>query len=296
MRLFSALLPPEAVLRRVAEITDELRGLPEAEGLRWTEPTGWHITLAFHGECPDGMLPELGERLGRAAGRSAPFHLRLGPGGRFGDRVLWLGVADADAPPRTPTDTRPGAGIRSPIPGEGGPPPSPVSPGGPPAGAGAGPLTDVIGAARDGTGRDVEGGVSEGGDSDDAASARRTVRGGRAARGSRGEAVGRDRAVVRLAEACRAAGTRAGASHRETTPFRPHLTLARSRGGAGRATAVLAAALEDVVGEAWPVDRLVVIRSELPSGGVPGAGPRYTPLLARELGTGRSVEVPGAGH
>ncbi|MBB0247026.1 RNA 2',3'-cyclic phosphodiesterase [Streptomyces alkaliphilus] len=240
MRLFSALLPPEAVLRRVAEITRELRDLPEAGRVRWTDPAGWHITLAFHGECPDGILPDLGERLGRAARRSAPFHLRLTSGGRFGDRALWLGVADA----RPRLDPLPPAG-------DGGKEVVSSEPGGPPlAGAGRPP---------------------------------------------REAATGRDRPVVRLAEACRAAGARAGAPHRETVPFRPHLTLARSRGGAGRAMAVLAGVPGDVIGEAWLVDRLVLIRSELPSGAAPGAGPRYTPLLARELGTGRAVEATNAG-
>ncbi|MQS08510.1 2'-5' RNA ligase family protein [Streptomyces alkaliphilus] len=256
MRLFSALLPPEAVLRRVAEITRELRDLPEAGRVRWTDPAGWHITLAFHGECPDKILPDLGERLGRAARRSAPFHLRLTSGGRFGDRALWLGVADA----RPRLDPLPPAGdgrkeVVSPglpnTPASGSPEETTSEPGGPPlAGAGRPP---------------------------------------------REAATGRDRPVVRLAEACRAAGARAGAPHRETVPFRPHLTLARSRGGAGRAMAVLAGVPGDVIGEAWLVDRLVLIRSELPSGAAPGAGPRYTPLLARELGTGRAVEATIAG-
>ncbi|GAB3112143.1 hypothetical protein GCM10027160_13840 [Streptomyces calidiresistens] len=266
MRLFSALLPPETVLRRVSEVTRELRDLPEAEGLRWTDPAGWHITLAFHGECPEDILPELGERLGRAARRSSPFHLRLAGGGCFGDRVLWLGVVDAD--------------------------PQPV--GGTPAAAGVGDdRAEGNGPAADAKGKAGARGRAPGSPTEDASAAQGASEPG-SGRPRPGGATGRDRPAVRLAEACRAAGARAGAPHRETAPFRPHLTLARSRGGAGRGMAVLAGIPGNPIGEVWRVDRLVLIRSELPSGAVPGSGPRYTPLLARELGTGRAVEAADA--
>ncbi|MFF9406459.1 RNA 2',3'-cyclic phosphodiesterase [Streptomyces anandii] len=93
MRLFAAVLPPEDVVLEVERVVGELRGLPGAEGLRWTGPAGWHFTLAFYGEVDDGVVPELEERLGRAAGRTPAFGLALRGGGQFGrGKALWAGA------------------------------------------------------------------------------------------------------------------------------------------------------------------------------------------------------------
>ncbi|WP_172387995.1 RNA 2',3'-cyclic phosphodiesterase [Streptomyces sp. MNP-20] len=93
MRLFVAVLPPEHVVAELAGRVDDLKRLPDAGALRWTERAGWHLTLAFLGEVDDAVVADLGARLGRAAGRTAPFALALRGGGRFGDRALWAGVA-----------------------------------------------------------------------------------------------------------------------------------------------------------------------------------------------------------
>lgn len=93
MRLFAAVLPPAPALTELAVAVDRLRFLPGADGLRWTGRDGWHFTLAFMGEVDEDLLPELRERLGRAAHRTAPFPLRLYRGGRFGQRALWVGGA-----------------------------------------------------------------------------------------------------------------------------------------------------------------------------------------------------------
>ncbi|MGW0731332.1 RNA 2',3'-cyclic phosphodiesterase [Streptomyces sp. NPDC002851] len=92
MRLFAAVLPPAPAVAELAVITEELRQLPGAERLRWTEPESWHFTLAFMGEVPDDVVPALCERLARAAHRTETFGLGLGGGGRFGDRALWVGA------------------------------------------------------------------------------------------------------------------------------------------------------------------------------------------------------------
>ncbi|MFE1749534.1 RNA 2',3'-cyclic phosphodiesterase [Streptomyces anandii] len=93
MRLFAAVLPPKDVLLEVERVAGELRGLPGAEGLRWTGPAGWHFTLAFYGEVDDGAVAELEERLGRAARRTPAFELALRGGGQFGrGKVLWAGA------------------------------------------------------------------------------------------------------------------------------------------------------------------------------------------------------------
>jgi RNA 2',3'-cyclic 3'-phosphodiesterase len=93
MRLFTAVLPPDDVVRELAAEVDQLHALPGAETLRWTGRPGWHFTLAFYGEVDDDVVPELSERLERAARRTDPFALALRGGGQFGHgRALWAGA------------------------------------------------------------------------------------------------------------------------------------------------------------------------------------------------------------
>ncbi|MBT3154799.1 RNA 2',3'-cyclic phosphodiesterase [Streptomyces sp. CHD11] len=94
MRLFAAVLPPEDVVQELADVVGRLRKLPGADGMRWTGRAGWHFTLAFYGEVDDGLVPELTDRLARAAARTHPFELALHGGGQFGHgRALWAGAA-----------------------------------------------------------------------------------------------------------------------------------------------------------------------------------------------------------
>ncbi|MCQ8769177.1 RNA 2',3'-cyclic phosphodiesterase [Streptomyces telluris] len=186
MRLFAAVLPPEAAVVELTDATASLRGLPGAEGLRWTEPSGWHFTLAFLGEVDPELLPELTERLGRAAHRHAPHELRFAGGGRFGDRVLWVG-ADGE------------------------------------------------------------------------------------------------RTILRdLARSAAAGARRAGVAVDTTHDFRPHLTLARAAGPVNLRP--YAESLAGFSGTPWTVERLELMRSRLPGGGVPGERPRYETVAAWELG------------
>ncbi|OKI10028.1 2'-5' RNA ligase [Streptomyces sp. CB02923] len=92
MRLFAAVVPPEAAVDELDARVRRLRALPGAGRLRWTGRAGWHFTLAFYGEVPDTALPDLHERLARAARRHEPLPLRLKGGGRFADRVVWAGA------------------------------------------------------------------------------------------------------------------------------------------------------------------------------------------------------------
>lgn len=93
MRLFAAVLPPEDVVSELGSVVDELSGLPGAEALRWSGRPGWHVTLAFYGEVDEDVVPDLSERLARAAHRTDPFDLALRGGGHFGGRALWAGVS-----------------------------------------------------------------------------------------------------------------------------------------------------------------------------------------------------------
>ncbi|MEI5099305.1 RNA 2',3'-cyclic phosphodiesterase [Streptomyces sp. PmtG] len=93
MRLFLAVLPPEPVVAELAARVDDLKRLPGAGALRWTERAGWHLTLAFLGEVDDAAVPALEARLETAARHTEPFALALRGGGRFGERALWAGVS-----------------------------------------------------------------------------------------------------------------------------------------------------------------------------------------------------------
>ncbi|MFF2505030.1 RNA 2',3'-cyclic phosphodiesterase [Streptomyces sp. NPDC058067] len=92
MRLFAAVVPPDAALAELGRAADRLRDVPAADELRWTGRDGWHFTVAFYGEVPDETVPELSRRLERAAARTPSFPLALRGGGHFGNRALWVGA------------------------------------------------------------------------------------------------------------------------------------------------------------------------------------------------------------
>ncbi|MET9606356.1 RNA 2',3'-cyclic phosphodiesterase [Streptomyces sp. NPDC006512] len=174
MRLFAAVLPPPDA---TAELRAAVAAAPRLEGLRWTAEPGWHFTLAFMGEVRDEVLPDLYERLRRAASRTAPFPLRLRGAGHFGDRALWAGAA---------------------------------------------------------------GGLDS---------------------------------LRLLAERCDAAARRAGVPMDQHRRYTPHLTLARSRTGGDLGPCL--DALAGFEGTPWQADTLSLVRSNLPTSGVPGEQPRY---------------------
>ena len=87
-RLFVAAWPPPGVL-------DLLAGLerPAVEGLRWTRPEQWHVTLRFLGQVGDAapVVDAL------ATMPASPCRAVLGPAvGRFGQRVLHVPVEGLD--------------------------------------------------------------------------------------------------------------------------------------------------------------------------------------------------------
>ncbi|MFF0449668.1 RNA 2',3'-cyclic phosphodiesterase [Streptomyces sp. NPDC004609] len=92
MRIFAAVLPPADAIAELGVAVDRVREMEGADRLRWTGRGGWHFTLAFMGEVDEKLLPELAERLGRAARRSGPFPLGIHGSGHFGNRALWAGA------------------------------------------------------------------------------------------------------------------------------------------------------------------------------------------------------------
>ncbi|MET7981479.1 MULTISPECIES: RNA 2',3'-cyclic phosphodiesterase [unclassified Streptomyces] len=188
MRLFAAVLPPADAVLELAPEVDALRRMPGADALRWTGRPGWHFTLAFYGEVADDLVPDLAERLLRAARRTDPFPMSLRGGGHFGDRALWVGAAGD------------------------------------------------VGTMR------------------------------------------------LLADRAEAAGRKAGVTMEEHRHYRPHLTVARSRDSTDFKPYV--AALDAFAGKPWTVGELCLVRSNLPTSGVPREQPRYETVASRPLGAG----------
>jgi RNA 2',3'-cyclic 3'-phosphodiesterase len=80
-------------------------------------------------------------------------------------------------------------------------------------------------------------------------------------------------ALAALAASVADAVTRAGARTPDAgRPFRPHLTLARSRGRTPADVRDLVTALSGYASPSWPVDRIQLIDSH------PGGRPRYSPI------------------
>lgn len=94
MRLFAALLPSRESLDEIARALEPYREL--CPDLRWVPQENWHVTLAFFGEVPETILPDLSARLERAAGRYAPMTVSFTGVGAFPSarrgRVLWTGM------------------------------------------------------------------------------------------------------------------------------------------------------------------------------------------------------------
>ncbi len=95
MRLFVALEVPDDVRERLDAAIAPLRA--RHPKLAWTSAEGWHLTLAFLGEVavePGDIAAVLAPV---AAAAPAGIRLTLGQAGRFGRRVLWVGVRDEPA-------------------------------------------------------------------------------------------------------------------------------------------------------------------------------------------------------
>lgn len=103
-RMFVAVVPPPEVVEHLDEFLAPRR---EAAAFRWSDPSQWHLTLAFAEDVPDRSLDDLDERLGRAAARRHAFSLRVAGGGAFPHpdraRVLF-GRLDAGEPAATELD------------------------------------------------------------------------------------------------------------------------------------------------------------------------------------------------
>jgi 2'-5' RNA ligase len=99
MRLFVAVVPPDAVLEDLDEhVTPRREADTPASELRWTDRNQWHVTLAFLGSVPEWRLDDLTEAVSSSAARHDHLVLQLAGAGAFPNpyaaRVLWTGVEE----------------------------------------------------------------------------------------------------------------------------------------------------------------------------------------------------------
>ena len=99
-RLFVAVPLGERLRADLAAAVPGWRERPDLAGLRWTDPEGWHITLAFLGAVDPGEVDQLAARMEAVAFRHGPMQLRCGGLGAFAAagraRVAWYGIADSE--------------------------------------------------------------------------------------------------------------------------------------------------------------------------------------------------------
>lgn len=94
LRLFVAVGVPDEVRAELDAALEPLRA--QHPWLRWSDPPGWHLTMAFLGWVDAERAGAVAEAVEAAARESAAFGLALdGALGSFGGRVLWAGVAES---------------------------------------------------------------------------------------------------------------------------------------------------------------------------------------------------------
>jgi RNA 2',3'-cyclic 3'-phosphodiesterase len=74
--------------------------LAHAPDLRWTDPDGWHVTLAFLGATDSSAVPGLVAALGDVASVTPSFRVPTGGVGAFprpgAAQAIWYGVSDPE--------------------------------------------------------------------------------------------------------------------------------------------------------------------------------------------------------
>ena len=95
-RTFIALELPASLQRFLGTVIHQ--AAEELPALRWVDPAGIHLTLAFLGELDDQRLEAAIDAAQEAAQQAVPFEYRLKGLGLFGSslqpRVIWMGIED----------------------------------------------------------------------------------------------------------------------------------------------------------------------------------------------------------
>jgi len=96
MRVFVAISPPHPIQEHLDAIQRKLRTRLHDNALRWTQPAGVHLTLAFLGNVDDQRIDPLVADLRAACQAAVSMNLALGRLGAFPDllrpRVIWVGL------------------------------------------------------------------------------------------------------------------------------------------------------------------------------------------------------------
>jgi 2'-5' RNA ligase len=101
-RCFVAVPIGEELRANLAAAVERLRDAdPERDAaFRWTDPQGWHVTLAFLGSTPADAVPGIVEAMRGAASGIGPFQVATGGLGAFPSprraRVMWYRIADPE--------------------------------------------------------------------------------------------------------------------------------------------------------------------------------------------------------
>lgn len=98
LRTFVALPLPDEFRAAVAETAAALRAALGERDVRWVQPEGFHLTLAFLGDTAPAQVVQVCDGLEQVARTNRPVPLRLDQLGVFPHarrpRVFWVGVHD----------------------------------------------------------------------------------------------------------------------------------------------------------------------------------------------------------
>ena len=99
-RCFVAVPIGDALRENLRDAVEAWRKRDDLAGLRWADPDGWHLTLAFLGPTDPATVPVLIERLGSVAAAHEGSRAATGGLGAFPSpgraRVAWYGIEDGE--------------------------------------------------------------------------------------------------------------------------------------------------------------------------------------------------------
>lgn len=99
-RCFVAIPIGDALRDELRIAVERWRRTENPAGLRWTDPQGWHLTLAFLGSIDATAVPAVVERLATVAEAHVATRSTTGGLGAFPTsgraRIVWYGVEDHD--------------------------------------------------------------------------------------------------------------------------------------------------------------------------------------------------------
>ena len=96
IRAFIAVPVPESVRAGLHAFQQRLKR--ELSEVSWTRPEAIHLTLRFLGNIESARLDALKGALAHGTSNLQAFKLALGPAGSFGNRVIWVGLAEGIEP------------------------------------------------------------------------------------------------------------------------------------------------------------------------------------------------------